>query len=301
MNITIIGTGALGSLLLFYLSSVQTHTVWMLGSWAEHIAAIQSGGLVCLHGEQTEQRIVRVTTDPEQVGVCDIALVLVKSGQTARAIERIRPLMHASTLVITLQNGLGNYEKLTRAFGAEHVVQGVTMLGATMLQPGRIRHAGAGPTYFAGTDAQSARLTELVALFQAAGLLAEQRNDVETLIWGKLVINVGINGLTALLRIPNGALLERASAQALLTELVTEAVAVAHARGIALPGDPLAQVLAVARSTGANRSSMLQDVERGVPTEIAAINGAIVREGERLSIATPYNRAVTLLIEALEC
>lgn len=300
MNITIIGTGALGSLLAFYLSSVQTHTVWMVGSWAEQIAAIQSRGLVCLHGQQTEQRMVRVTSDPEQVGACDIALVLVKSGQTATAIERILPLMHASTLVITLQNGLGNYEKLTQAFGEERVVQGVTMLGATMLEPGRIRHAGSGPTYFAGTAAQSARLTELVALFQAAGMVAEQRSDVEALIWGKLVINVGINGLTALLRVPNGALLERASAQALLTELVTEAVAVAHARGIALPGDPLAQVLAVARATGANRSSMLQDIERGVPTEIAAINGAIVREGKRLGIETPYNRAVTLLIEAIE-
>lgn len=300
MKIGIIGVGALGSLLGFYLSGVAGPAVWLLGTWPEQIAAIQQHGIECERDDRRERRAVRVTADPAVIGPCDIVLVLVKAHQTAQAAARIRPLLDTTTLVITLQNGLGNREILAQELGAQRVTQGVTRLGATLTAPGRVRHAGMGPTFFAAAPTGTDRLAALVDIFQAAGLPAEQHPDVEQLIWNKLMVNVGINALTALLRVPNGALAELSPARELLGNLVAEAAAVAAARGTLIPNDLLAQVLAVAEATHANHSSMLQDVLRGSPTEIDAINGAIVREGERLGIPTPYNRVITALVTALD-
>jgi 2-dehydropantoate 2-reductase len=152
-----------------------------------------------------------------------------------------------------------------------------------------------------GAAPDRGRAAALAALLAAAGLPAEVSDDVEALLWGKLVVNVGINALTALLRVPNGALAESAAALELMAAAVAEAAAVAAARGVRLPyADPVAHVEAVARATGANRSSMLQDVLRGAATEVAAINGALVREGERLGVPTPLNAALAALVEALD-
>ena len=142
---------------------------------------------------------------------------------------------------------------------------------------------------------------EVAALLTNAGLPTVVEPDVRSLIWGKLIINTGINALTALLRLRNGQLAELAETRQLLALAVEEAVQVARAAGVLLPyANPLDKVLAVAVATGQNQSSMLQDVLRGSPTEIAVINGAIVREGERLGVATPVNRTLTLLVQALE-
>lgn len=300
MKVGIVGAGAMGSLLSFYLSGVAGHEIWLLSDRAEHVAAIRQAGLICERAGRVEQRQVKITTATEEAGPCDVVLVLVKAHQTARAAERARAMLHARTLVVTLQNGLGNREVLAQALGAQRVTQGVTMLGATLLGPGQVRHAGQGMTCFATGANHADLLAALVNLFQAAGLPAELRDDVEPLIWSKLVVNVGINALTALLRVPNGVLAHLPPARELMGNLVEEAVAVAAARGTPIPGDALAQVLAVAQATSANRSSMLQDVLRGSPTEIATINGAIVREGERLGVPTPYNRVVTGMVAALE-
>jgi 2-dehydropantoate 2-reductase len=250
-----------------------------------------------------------------------MVLILVKAHQTIwaaqqadllighenrglRAKQEASPLSPQSlglkTLVVTLQNGVGNRELLEQALGADRVGQGVTALGATLLGPGRVRHAGQGKTVF-GTAPDQLSMAALAELFNACDLPAELSHDLDALIWSKLLVNVGINALTALLRVPNGVLAEAAEARALMAQAVAEAVAVARARGTALAeADPLEHVLAVARATGANRSSMLQDVLRGSPTEIAAINGAVVREGRRLGVPTPVNSLLTSLVQALD-
>ncbi|MBK9713494.1 MAG: 2-dehydropantoate 2-reductase [Kouleothrix sp.] len=314
MKIGIVGAGAMGSLLGFYLC--ERAEVWLLDPWREHVAAIQAAGLSCeLDGVATTRR-PRATTDPAAIGPCDALLVLVKAQQTAWAAEQARLLnaergtrnaeqlsafiVQRSALVVTLQNGVGNRELLAEALGAARVGQGVTALGATLLGPGRVRHAGQGTTVF-GTSPDRAGMAALADLFSACGLPAELSDDLDSLVWGKLVVNVGINALTALLRVPNGALAATPEARALVAAAVAEAVAVAHARGTALPyADPLAHVLDVARATAANRSSMLQDALRGSPTEIATINRAVVREGQRLGVETPVNRALAELVAALD-
>ncbi len=333
MKIGIIGAGAMGSLLGFYLS--EHAEVWLLDPWQAHVEAINANGLRRELGGTEETRYPRATTDASAIGACDAVLVLVKAQQTPWAAEQahallkpdrlndrvtrwqddkvIPPIENSSgtlspshlvilskTLVVTLQNGVGNRELLAETLGAGCVGQGVTALGAKLMGLGRVRHAGQGATVF-GAAPDPAGMAALAALFNASGLPAELSDDLDALVWGKLVVNVGINALTALLHVPNAALADAPAARELLAEAVAEAVAVAAARGTPLPyADPLEHVLAVARATGANRSSMLQDAMRGSPTEIDTINGAVVREGQRLGVPTPVNRLLAALVRALD-
>jgi 2-dehydropantoate 2-reductase len=141
----------------------------------------------------------------------------------------------------------------------------------------------------------------LCAAFEAAGFETHVSADIASLVWSKLIINVGINALTAIINQPNGGLLESEDARAIMADLVGEAVAVARGRGIPLAyEDPLAVVYDVARRTGANRSSMLQDFDRGRASEIDVMNGAIVREAARLGIPVPVNATIAHIIRAME-
>jgi 2-dehydropantoate 2-reductase len=332
MKIGIIGAGALGSLIAFYLSAQAD--VWLLSRRQEQIDAINRSGLRCELNGLTNIRRPHAAAEPDTIGPCDVVLVLTKSYATGWAAEQAPRLLKPSTpgqgdretrrqgdgdspclpfslspylpislshtLVVTLQNGLGNRELLAAALGDTYVGQGVTALGATLLGLGRVRQAGQGTTVF-GSAPDRAGMATLVDLFNACGLQAELGDDLDGLVWGKLVVNAGINALTALLRVPNGALADNADARALLAGAVAEAAAVAQARGTLLPyGDPLAHTLAVAHSTSANHSSMLQDILRGSPTEIDAINGAVAREGLRLGVPTPINSMLMALVRALE-
>jgi 2-dehydropantoate 2-reductase len=319
MKIGIIGAGALGSLLGFYLS--QHADIWLLSRRPEQVQAVERDGLRCELDGVVSTRHPRASTNPSAIGQCDIVLVLVKSYQTAWAAEQAQLLIGAenrglragsedptlspqssalSPFVVTLQNGLGNRELLAAALGADRVGQAVTALGATLLEPGRVRQAGQGVTVF-GAVPEHAAMLALAELFRACGLPAELADDLEALVWGKLVVNAGINALTALLRVRNGVLAENLDARVLVAGAVAEAAAVAKARGIRLPyDDPLEHMLAVARTTAENQSSMLQDVLRGSPTEIDAINGAVEREGRRLGVATPVNSTLAALVRALD-
>ncbi|NWF80816.1 MAG: 2-dehydropantoate 2-reductase [Chloroflexi bacterium] len=298
MRIAIIGAGALGGVFGFYLAGVAE--VVLVDPWAAHVAAIAAHGLSCERDGVASLRPVRAVTDPAEAGPAELALVLVKARQTPWAATAAQQLLAPDGVAYTLQNGLGNHEILAAALGAHRAGQGVTALGATLLGPGHVRHAGMGATVLAAAPDRQ-RAEALVTLLARAGLPASVSDDVEALVWGKLVVNAGINALSALLRVPNGALAETPAACELLAAAVREAAAVAVARGVTLPyPDPVAHVLAVARATAANRSSTLQDVLRGAPTEIAAINGAVAREGTRLAVPTPVNALLATLIAALE-
>ncbi len=321
MKIGIIGAGALGSLIAFYLSTQAD--VWLLSRRQEQIDAINHNGLRRELDGVEETHHPRAAANPTEIGACDMVLVLTKSYATAWAAEQARQLVRTEgrgrrtesdtpalslqplvlsppTLVVTLQNGLGNRELLAATLGDARVGQGVTALGATLLGLGQVRHAGQGSTVF-GTAPDRAGMAALVELFNTCGLPAELSDDLDALVWGKLVVNAGINALTALLRVPNGALAASVEARALMADAIAEAVAVARARGIALPyRDPLAHTLAIAHATGDNYSSMLQDRLRDSPTEIDAINGAVAREGLRLGVPTPVNNMLTALVRALD-
>jgi 2-dehydropantoate 2-reductase len=272
--------------------------VCMLGTWPAGLDALRQRGVTLIDDADGEQTYpVRVASDPCDLPHLRFALVLVKSWQTERAIRQLTGCLAADGVALTLQNGMGNRERLSNALGARRVALGVTTLGANLAGPGRVRLAGEGVISISA----HARLGPLADMLRQAGFIVETAPDPDSLLWGKLVINAAINPLTALLSVPNGALLERPPARALMVAVAREAAAVAVAQGLHLPyPDAVVAVETIARRTAANRSSMLQDIQRGAPTEIDAICGAIVKAGEQTGVPTPVNRTLWQLVKALE-
>lgn len=301
MRIVIIGAGAMGSIFGAMLSS--TSDVVLVDPLERHIAAIAENGLT-VEGSGGTRKIFRLhgTTDPATLAPdFDLAVVFTKSPDTRDATATAKSLLKPAGLTLTLQNGLGNLDEIVRVLGPERALAGVTSHGGTMIGPGHVRHAGKGPTYIAGALPKTRGVAEVVAAFRTAGIDTSRTEDPDALIWGKLVINVGINALAAILRVPNGVLAGAPACEAVMAQAVAEAVAVAEALKIALPfGDPLAHVKEVCRKTAENRASMLQDILRGARTEVGVINGAIVDKGAALGVATPCNRFLSEIIAALE-
>jgi 2-dehydropantoate 2-reductase len=296
-TILIIGTGSLASLFAARLSAIGA-PVTMLGTWPAGLEALEKYGVRLVDADGSQRAYpVKTASDPRDCAGARYALVLVKSSQTERAALQLTECLAADGLTLTLQNGLGNRELLAQVLGEGRVASGITTYGANLLEPGRVRLAGEGTiTLTSSPDASS-----IGRLLEKAGFLVEYTGDASSLIWGKLLVNAAINPLTALLDVPNGELLERPSARSLMGAVVQEAVQVSLALGVNLPyPDPVAMVEEIAQRTAANRSSMLQDVSRGTPTEIDAINGAIVKAGDGAGVPTPINRTLWQLIKAKE-
>ena len=231
----------------------------------------------------------------------DFILVCVKSPDTREAGQGALPFAKPHTMVVTLQNGLGNMEVLQEAFGASRILGGVTAQGATLIGEGIIRHAGQGETVIGPKQKGDDAAQRLAAALNDAGLETHLADNVEELIWGKLIINVGINALTAITGIKNGMIPLVLSARNILKEAVREAVSVAEAKGIGLPYEnPFTKTISVCEATKDNVASMLQDVLKERTTEVAMINGAIVREGGELEIPTPVNWVLTSLVQAIQ-
>jgi 2-dehydropantoate 2-reductase len=295
-DILVVGTGAMACLFGARLSAAGAQ-VMMLGTWAEGLSALSQHGVRVVEPDGDERVYqVQATSKPEACAGSSRALVLVKAWQTEQAAQRLLQCLNPDGLVLSLQNGDGNYEKLTQLLGVRRVALGATTLGATLLGPGIVRPAGEGVITL-GIHAQLKPISDLLG---NAGFVVETVTDILSVQWGKMVINTAINPLTALLRIPNGALLTKPSARAVMTSAAREAAAVAVARGVQLPyPDPVLAVESIARRTAANYSSMLQDVLRGALTEVDYITGAVVRSGEKTGVPTPVNRTLWYLVKAM--
>jgi len=295
-KVLIVGTGALANLFAARLSASRV-PITMMGTWPDGLAALQKKG-VQLVGEKGKVFTypVQATNDPFECAGANLALVLVKAWQTERAALQLEKCLAPDGVALTLQNGLGNKEILTKYLGSQRVGLGVTTTGATLLGPGCVTPGGEGMISLGANP----RLVPMTNLLERAGFKIKTTTDLEALIWGKLVINAAINPLTALLRIPNGELLARPSARALMTKTACEVFDVASAQGVTLPFDaPVSAAENVARRTAANHSSMLQDVSRGAPTEIDAICGAVVKSGQQYNVDTPVNRRLWQLVKSM--
>jgi 2-dehydropantoate 2-reductase len=287
MRIIIFGAGAMSSLFAARLAKVAP--VALVDTWSEAISAIRERGILFENASEcrsvaVEAHHLGTALEPSNLGV-----VLVKSWQTAEIAPYVPGYLRPDGLAITLQNGLGNLEIL-----GNRVFPGSTAEGATLLGPGHIRAGGSGPTHVVAPE-------WVVDLLNRAGFECYGCDEKEAaaILWGKLSVSCGINALTALLRVPNGELLINQNAKDLMIQATMECAAVANALGIRLPfDDPAKKVAAVAERTGGNKSSMLQDILRDAPTECDAINGAVVREGKRLGVATPVNEILWQLVRA---
>lgn len=302
MKVTVLGAGAMGCLFGGLLAE-NGIPVWLVDIWEEHVDAINQRGLTIegIGGERVIKNI-RATTDLKEVSGTDLLLVFVKSTATEAAIKGAKALVGSNTLVLTLQNGLGNVEKLQKVVGEDRVIAGVTSHGSTLLGPGHIRHAGEGDTYVGEVrGGKTGRIEGIADLFNNAGIKCSIADNILSLIWSKLVVNVGINAITAITGLRNGEILQHPGAEEILELAVNEAVEVARARGIQLQyPDPVGHVKEVCRLTAQNRSSMLQDVLNRRKTEIDMINGAVVREGQKVGVDTPVNRVLTNLVTVIQ-
>jgi 2-dehydropantoate 2-reductase len=301
MRIAVVGAGAMGSLFGGLLAEAEEE-VTLIDVWKEHVATINARGLriTGISGDRTVN--VRATNDPGSVGPVDLIVVFVKSYDTAKAARDALPMASDETVFLSLQNGLGNIDEIAEAAGRHRIIRGVTAQGSTLLGPGEIHHAGRGPTVIGELDdTPTERARRISEAFNHAGIPTEISQNILGALWSKVLINVGINPLTALTGLRNGELLEHPEIKAVMKRAVEEAMTVALGLGIEMGlDDPVERVYAVAKATAANRSSMLQDVERGRRTEIDALNGAIVELGRRVGVNTPVNETLVAAVKGLE-
>ncbi|KPK42133.1 MAG: hypothetical protein AMJ78_03495 [Omnitrophica WOR_2 bacterium SM23_29] len=312
MKITVVGPGALGCLVGGFLSK-SGEDVWFLDKHPERANKLSNNGIK-IEGISGEHNIkVKATCDPKEIGVSDLVIICVKSYDTEQATKNTKALVSDNTLVLTLQNGLGNIEVISEIVGQEKVIGGTTSHGSTSLGDGHIRHAGRGETIIGRWYQPPARkgvrkwqiprrrLEEVASALRKANFETKVSDNIKEIIWSKLIINVGINALTSIIRLKNGAILEYEWTRNIMRQAVLEATKIAKRRRISLIySDPVKKVESVCSSTADNLSSMLQDILRKRRTEIEYINGAIVSEGDNLEIPTPVNSILTDLVKAIE-
>ncbi|HCC53852.1 MAG TPA: hypothetical protein DEQ20_02850 [Desulfobulbaceae bacterium] len=303
-RVVVVGPGALGGLLASSLCRIIPGEIWVLDHDSHRAALLQDSGLTLERDGHIEHFLVQATADAKRIGPIPLVLLCVKSPALARTIPSLLPLLSENTLLLAWQNGIAHLPLLLAAQLPGTVAVAVTSLGAHLVGQGQVRFGGEGETslgflHKASPEARLA-LNEVVKLFQRAGLNAQVKNDILIQVWNKLLVNVGINALTAIYNCKNGGLLENAETLDLLQAAVLEAASVAQAKGIAIAPEPVARTIAVCRATANNISSMLQDVRQNRQTEIEAINGSILEEAKKLAIPAPINTELYAAIKALE-
>lgn len=302
MKIVIAGPGAMGSLFAGMLCKAG-YTVWLLARNEHRVRGILKAGLIL----ETESQVwhtglTTITSNPEAIGTADILIICVKAYDTAKAIHQALPVISEKTTVLTLQNGLGNIEKICEAVSSDQVLAGTTAHGATLLGDGHVRHAGTGETVIGAVNpAGRHRAGAVQKVFADSGIITTVSDTITSVLWGKLLINAGINPLTAIMRIKNGQILKYPSLCSIMRRAVAEVCDITDALKITLPfTDPVKRVEEVCRATADNISSMHQDIIAGRKTEIDHINGCVVSFGQTLHVPTPVNSMLTGLVKSIE-
>jgi len=294
MKILVFGAGAMGSLIGGLLSS--RHEVTLVARSA-HVRAIRHCGLHITGETNLVSDAWAMTEAPRDKQ--DLVIISTKAYETASAVRHLRRFWHSS-LFLTLQNGLRNTDII--AAKADRVVAGTTSHGVTFVRDGIIRHAGLGDTYLgAFKNATASEVRDLCREFTACGFPAKFSDDIKRAMWMKAIVNAAINPLTAIARVENGRLLQIPQLHALMRLSCEEAVAVARAEGHKIGmEEALRTACRVAFRTAANRSSMLQDIDRGRRTEVSEISGVMVEIARRRGLRTPTVDTLRLAVRELE-
>ena len=306
MRYVVIGPGALGSLfgaLLAKSFSAGDNQLWLLDHNPTRAENLKREGLLYEKNNRLEHIAVQTCCSALEIDRADVILVCVKSYDVTACLNRWQCLLQEGTLVIFLQNGIGHLH-MDQHTDAATPVFATCSEGATLVAKGHIRHCGSGTTSLGFLDQTTTHfnslLNEVCNCLNQCGLHSTVSDNILPQVWAKLFINVGINALTAIHQVPNGRLLESPDTVRMMTAAIDEAHQVAEASNIAIMEDPLRATLKVCQATGANISSMLQDIRKMRRTEIEAINGFIVTEGKRLGIDTPTNLQLVAKIKAIE-
>jgi len=308
-RILVAGAGALGSVWGCLLRRAG-HAVTLLGR-AAHLDAIAAHGLHLegIWGAHHATGFDLVTDAARASGPFDLILLCVKSFHTGSVAHAIAPLLAPDGVAVSLQNGLGNVEQIAAHVGWQRVLAGRVIFGAEVVAPGRVRVTVYADPVLIGIWQQNddphleAWARQVTERFTQAGIPATCCTNIKAALWGKVLYNGALNPLSALLQVHYGALAEEPHTRAIMDAVFDEIYAVAAGEGVTLPFPTAADYRTefygrLVPSTFHHRSSMLQDLERGRPTEIEAINGAVWQRGMAHGIATPVNEVLTRLVEA---
>jgi 2-dehydropantoate 2-reductase len=302
MKTVVVGAGAMGTFIAARLF-MSGHEVWLLEVNDKRVTKIKEKG-ICLeeNDDINNLKFSTITSDPKEIGVADAVIIMVKAFDTEDAVKLVLPAISEGTIVLTLQNGMGNIELIRKYISKERVMAGTTSHGALLIHDGHVRHTGVGDTIIGALSADSEKHTgKLKALFDASGINTSISDDANSLLWGKLLINMSINPLTAIMRIKNGRIVELPHLVEIIKQMLVESLEVATKIGVNIPYDnPLEKIIEVCRNTSQNCSSMFQDILAGRRTEINQINGAIVTYGLQCGIETPVNKMLTELVMSIE-
>jgi 2-dehydropantoate 2-reductase len=299
MRIAVMGTGGVGGYFGGRLAAAGEDVSFI--ARGAHLAAIRKHGLriTSALGDATIAP-AQASEDPAAIGPVDTVIFTVKLYDTEAAAEAIRPLIGPTTGVVTFQNGITGAEVLARRLGAQHVLGGVAKIGAVIAAPGVIRHTGTMAELMFGEldGTSSARVADLAAALEAAGVQHTASADIRREIWDKMVFLSTFAGLTSLIRLPIGPIRSDPESRALLRDGLAEALAVAQAAGAGLPGDLVDQILErIDRLPFEMKSSMLQDLEAGRRLELAWLSGTIARMGADLGVATPVHALIAAALK----
>ncbi len=299
MRIAVVGAGAIGSLFGGLLAKAGNE-VTLIGR-RSHMETITLRGLN-IEGRQrhiiTNLQAISYAAEAEKRDF-ELVLLTVKAYDTGQAVSAAKRLIKEETVLLSLQNGLGVEESALTLIRRENLMRGVTCCAAILDKPGVVIHTGMGKTVVGELDGVTTPRTQRVAeALRDAGLPTKVTSNIHGAVWMKTLVNAGINPFAALTGMRNGELLRFEGLKGLMVETVEEGHKVAEKLRVELEGDPASQMLSTAEATAGNMNSMLIDVERGQPTEIDFMNGAIWRLGERAGVPTPLNRLLTHLVKA---
>ena len=302
MRIAVFGTGAVGGYFGGRLAQAGEDVVFI--ARGAQLQALRERGLRVESPKGDFSMVpARATGDPAQVGTVDAVLVGVKAWQVPEAAEAMRPLVGPDTFVVPLQNGVEAPGQLAAVLGAEYVLGGLCRIVSFLVEPGHVRHAGLEPYVAFGEldDRPSERAERLRAAFARAGVTAEVPSDIRVAMWGKFLFIASFSGVGAVTRAPAGVLRSLPETRRLLEQAMHEVLAVAHARGIALPEQSIPNTMALIDGLlPEGTASMQRDIMAGRPSELESQNGAVVRLGQEVGVATPLHAFIYHSLTPLE-
>ncbi|WP_291866951.1 2-dehydropantoate 2-reductase [Bradyrhizobium sp.] len=293
MQVAVIGAGAVGC---YYggLLLRAGHAVTFIGR-QPHVDAINADGLLLDMQGFRGHLPAKAATEASSLAPPDLVLFCVKSADTEQAGRSLAERLRTDTLVLSLQNGVDNAQRLQAVTG-HPVIPAVVYVGSEMAGPGHIRHHGGGDLVIGASSASEA----LARTLTAAGIRTAIADDIETTQWTKLITNCAFNALSAVAGIAYGPMMQVEGAEDVIASAIEEAATVARACGVAMPQDLAAQILKIPAAMPNQMSSTAQDLLRGKPSEIDFLNGHVVRKGAELGIPVPTNHALQVMVKLAE-
>ncbi|HJU92105.1 MAG TPA: 2-dehydropantoate 2-reductase [Pyrinomonadaceae bacterium] len=294
MRIAVFGTGGVGGYFGGRLAHAGEDVTFI--ARGEHLRAIKASGLRV--DSRTGDFTVfpaKATDDVREVGEVDLVIVGVKAWQVPEAAREMKPLVGPMTTVVPMQNGVDAPAQLVNELGNNNVIGGLCRIVSFVVGPGHIRHAGFKPSIIIGEldNRTTDRVKSIEQVFKQAGVEITVAADIQVALWTKFLFIASFSGIGAITNAPAGVIRSDRKWSAQMISAMEEIYALAHARGIKLPGDSIDAAMANVDSLPEDAtSSMQRDIAAGKPSELESQNGAVVRLAEEAGVAVPTHELI---------